>query len=75
MGQLLEAVASASADPAMVADVDAVFAAHRDTLGGAQPYADRAKESIEANAAWVARHGEDVCRWVAAQAAAAAGGP
>ena len=70
MGQVMEAVASRASNRTMLAQVDALFAAHRAQLGDAGwAHAARAKESIAANAAWVERHGEDLCAWVAAQAA------
>jgi hypothetical protein len=69
MAQIMEGVASRTSNRTMLAEVDGVFAAHRAQLGDAGwAHAARAKESIEANAAWVERHGGDVCAWVAAQA-------
>ena len=66
MGQILEGVASASADPAMLDEVDAVYEAHKDHQ--AEPgYSQRAKEAIQASAKWVEAHGEAVCSWVAEQ--------
>lgn len=72
MGQILEGVASASMDAAMLAEVDEVYTAHQDKQS--EPgYAQRAKEVIQANAKWVHAHGESTCAWVAEQQAGAAG--
>lgn len=63
MGQILEGIASVSADEGMVAQVDALFEAHKDKQS--EPgYSNRAKESIVANAAWVKKNGDAVCAWL-----------
>ena len=66
MGQIMEEIASAFDDVAMVEEVDACYAQHhgQQSEGG---YAERAKASILANARWAGVNGDAVCAWVAAE--------
>ncbi len=76
MGRLLQAVAAASADRGMLAEIDAAYALHAAQLGEAS-YRERAKESVAAAARWADLHGASLCAWVAAEGGAGAppGGP
>ncbi|KAI3429433.1 hypothetical protein D9Q98_005527 [Chlorella vulgaris] len=66
VAQVAEGVASLFSDAARQQQVDAFFANYKGKeldLG----YAARSKESIAANAAWLAKHSADACAWVRAQ--------
>eukprot|EP00887_Chlorella_sp_A99_P003256 scaffold9.g3256.t1 len=72
MGQVVEGVASLFANATWAGEVDAMVAAHQGKIA-AGGFAERAKESIAANARWVERHATQVCEWVAAQAGGGGG--
>ena len=64
MGQIVEGVASLSANRSLIDRIDALYARHGSGEQADPGYVLRGKEAIDVNAAWVERHGTDLCTWL-----------
>lgn len=64
LGQIVEGVASLSANRSLIDRIDALYARHGSGEQADPGYVLRGKEAIDVNAAWVERHGTDLCTWL-----------
>lgn len=64
LGQIVEGVASLSANRSLLSRVDELYSRHGRGEQADPGYVLRGKETIGVNAAWVERHGGDLCTWL-----------